>query len=59
MTEEIIKNEDGTITIKTAGNERVLTAEDIEAEVGSINDELSFMEQRTIELNAKKQILQG
>ena len=57
--EEIIKNEDGTITIKNVGSERTLDAEAIQAEISSINDELNFMVQRTNELNERKRLLEG
>ena len=52
--EEIIKNEDGTITIKSLGTERVLTEEQVEAEIGSINDELNMMKDRTEYLENRK-----
>jgi hypothetical protein len=57
--EEIIKNDDGTFTIKKLGSERNLDKDAVEAELGSINDELYFMEQRTQELLNKKQLLEG
>ena len=57
--EEIIKNEDGTITIKNSGTERVLDADAIEAEIGSINDELNMMVERTTYLNERKELLES
>ena len=57
--EEIIKNDDGTITIKNIGSERTLDIDAIEAEISSINDELGFMETRKQELETKKQLLQS
>lgn len=55
--EEIIKNDDGTITIKNIGSERVLDIDAIEAELGSINDELHFLETRKLELETKRDLL--
>ena len=59
MAEEIIKNDDGTITIKNVGSERIIDKDAIEAEIGSINDELHFMETRKQELETKKKLLEG